>query len=75
MDINEFLSAFAEQFEDTNPEEIREDTVFHDLDEWDSLVALAVLNVSEKRFGKRISFDEMKSCVTVTDLYNLVASK
>lgn len=75
MDFYEFLSAFAEQFEDTDPEEIKEDTVFHDLDEWDSLVALAVLNVTEKKFGKRISFDEMRNCITVMDLFNLVVSK
>lgn len=75
MEFNEFLSVFADQFEDTDPQEIKEDTVFHDLDEWDSLIALAVLNMSEKRFGKRISFDEMKKCVTVMDLFNLVASK
>jgi len=75
MEFNDFLSVFADQFEDTDPQEIKEDTVFHDLDEWDSLIALAVLNMSEKRFGKRISFDEMKKCVTVMDLFNLVASK
>ena len=75
MEIYEFVTAFADQFEDTDPAEITQDTVFHDLEEWDSLIALAVLNMTEKKFGKSITFDEMKVCVTVKDLFNVIASK
>lgn len=75
MEINDFITSFAEQFEDTDPSEITKDTVFHDLDEWDSLIALAVLNMADKKYGKRVTFDEMKSCVTVEDLFNVVAAK
>lgn len=72
MELNDFIASFADQFEDTNPETITEETHFHDLDEWDSLLALAVLNMTDKKYGKKITFDEMKSCVTVKDLYNLI---
>lgn len=75
MELNDFIKRFADQFEITSPEEIRAETVFHDLDEWDSLIALAVLNMSEKIYGKRLSFDEMKMCITVEDLFNVIASK
>ncbi len=73
MEINDFIMNFADQFEDTDL--ITCETVFHDLDEWDSLVALAVLNMCEKKYGKSITFDEMKNCVTVEDLFNVVQSK
>ena len=56
MELNDYIASFADQFEDTDPEEITATTRFHDLDEWDSLVALAVLNMSEKKYGKRITF-------------------
>ena len=75
MEINDFIANFADQFEDTNPEEIKAGTEFHDLDEWDSLIALAVLNMAEKKYGKRITFDEMKACVTVENLFNVIAAK
>ena len=75
MEIKDFIVNFADQFEDTDPEEITADTQFHDLEEWDSLVALAVLNMTEKKYGKKITFDEMKKCVTVTDLFNLIDKK
>ena len=75
MELDEFVASFADQFEDTDPEEITAGTAFHDLDEWDSLIALAVLNMSEKKFGKRITFAEMKQCVTVEDLFDVVCGK
>lgn len=75
MKLNDFIANFADQFEDTDPEEITAESKFHDFDEWDSLIALAVLNMTEKKYGKKITFDEMKKCVTVTDLFNLIDKK
>lgn len=75
MELNDFIANFADQFEDTDPEEITAESKFHEFDEWDSLIALAVLNMTEKRYGKKITFDEMKKCVTVTDLFNLIDKK
>jgi len=75
MEMNNFIKIFSEQFDETDPGEINAETKFHDLDEWDSLIALAVLNMSEKKFGKKITFDEMKKCLTVEDLFNVVEAK
>ena len=75
MELKDYLANFADQFEDTDPKEITTATKFHDLDEWDSLIALAVLNMTEKKYGKKITFDEMKACVTVKDLFNVTAAK
>ena len=75
MELKEFVANFADQFEDTDPEEITAETKFHDLDEWDSLIALAVLNMTEKKMGKKITFDDMKKCVTVENLYNVIIAK
>lgn len=75
MELKDFVANFANQFEDTDPNEITADAKFHDFDEWDSLIALAVLNMTEKKYGKKITFDEMKKCVTVIDLFNLINQK
>ncbi len=53
----EFVQNFADQFEDTDPSEISATTVFHDLEEWDSLLALAALNMCEKKYGKKLTFE------------------
>lgn len=75
MEIKEFISNFADQFDDTDPGLITAETRFHDLDEWSSLIALSVLNMVNKQYGYNMTFDEMKYCVTVEDLYNLMSSK
>lgn len=74
MKLNDFIADFADQFEDTDASEIKADTQFHNLDEWDSLIALAVLNMSEKKYGKKLKFDQMKACSTVEDLFNVIES-
>lgn len=75
MELNDFIANFADQFDDTDASEITATTSFHDLEEWDSLIALAVLNMTEKKYGKMITFDEMKTCVTVENLFNIIAAK
>lgn len=75
MELKDFIEEFADQFDDTDVSEITANTSFHDLEEWDSLIALAVLNMTDKKFGKRITFDDMKKCDTVEDLFNVIAAK
>lgn len=75
MDLDEFITAFADQFDDTDPAEITADCVFHDLDEWSSLTGMGVIAMVKTKYGKSITGTEIRSCVTVEDLYNVVASK
>lgn len=75
MELNDFIVNFVDQFDDTDVSEINAGTQFHDLEEWDSLIALAVLNMTEKKYGKRITFDDMKGCDTVEDLFNVIKLK
>jgi acyl carrier protein len=75
MDKNDFLKNFADQFDETDAEELTMGTEFHELEEWSSLIALAVLNMISKKYGKTVTFDEMRACVTVEDLFNVVDLK
>lgn len=75
MELNEFLSAFADQFDDTDASEIQASTVFHDLDEWSSLTGMGVIALAKTQYGKSITGADIKSCVTVEDLFNLIKNK
>ena len=75
MDKNDFLANFAEQFEDTDPSEIQFETKFHDLEEWSSLVGMTVLAMAKVSYNKTITGEELKKCVTVEDVYNLINNK
>lgn len=75
MELKEFIENFAEQFDDTEASEIQADTEFHELDEWGSLTGMGVIAMVKTTYGKTITGKEIRECVTVEDLFNLVASK
>lgn len=75
MELKEFVEQFAEQFDDTDASEITETCAFHDLDEWSSLIGMAVIALARTQYGKSITGTELKSCVTVEDVFNLIKNK
>lgn len=75
MELQDFIKKFAEQFDETDASEIKADTLFQELDEWDSMTAMAIIAFVKTEYGKTVTGREIRSCETVKDLYNLVASK
>lgn len=75
MDELEFLKNFSKEFEITEPEEIEMNTVFRELDEWDSLLGLSIIGMIKNKYNVTITGSEIKDCKTVKDLFNLVNSR
>ena len=73
--LDEFVALFAEQFDDTDASEIQATTIFHDLDEWSSLVGLSVIAMVDEEFDIALKGDDVRNSVTVEDLYKTVCSK
>lgn len=72
MELNEFIQNFADQFDDTPASEFTKDTVFHELDEYSSLIALSIISMVDEEYGVTLSGNEMKAAVSIEDLYNTV---
>lgn len=75
MTLNEFIEAFAEEFDDTELSEFKADTEFKTLDEWSSLVALSIIAMVDDNFDKTITGADIRGSKTIEDLYNLIQSK
>lgn len=75
MNLEQFIENFAEQFDDTDASEFKADTVFHELDEYTSLIALSIIAMIDEEYDVSIKGDDMKSAVTIEDLYNIVKSR
>lgn len=73
--LDEFVELFAEQFDDTDATKIQASTVFHDLDEWSSLIGLSVIAMIDEEFDIALRGDDMKKAVTVQDLYETIKNK
>lgn len=71
--LDEFVELFAEQLDET--ENITASTEFHELDEWSSLTGLSIIAMVDDEFDVALKGDDIKSSITIEDLYNLVISK
>jgi len=75
MELKAFVADFADQFDETELDEFKPETVYRDLDEWSSLNGLAILNMIDKKYGVKITASEIKETTTIEDVFNLVKSK
>lgn len=75
MEIKDFIQNFADQFDDTEFSVFTPETVFHDLDEYSSIVALSIIAMIDEEYGVALSGNEMKTAVTILDLFETVKSK
>ena len=75
MELETFIENFADQFDDTDPSEIKAETVFKELDEWSSLIALSVIAMVDEEYEITIKGDDIRNASTVEDLFNAVKAK
>ena len=75
MELKDFIENFTAQFDDTDASEIKADTVFKELDEWSSLIALSVIAMVDEEYDITIKGDDIRNSNTVEDLFNAVKAK
>lgn len=75
MTLDEFIEAFAGEFDDTELSEFKANTEFKSLEEWSSLVALSIIAMVDDNFDKTITGADIRGSKTIEDLYNLIQSK
>jgi acyl carrier protein len=75
MILNDFIKNFASQFEETEVSEFKAETVFKQLDEWSSLIALSIIAMVDEEYNVKLKGNDIKASSTIEDLYNVVKSK
>lgn len=75
MTLDEFVKAFADEFDDTPAEEFKAETEFKALDEWSSLTALSIIAMVDDQMDKSITGADIRASKTIEDLFNLANSK
>ena len=75
MELKEFIENFAAQFDDTDASEFKAETVFKEMDEWSSLIALSVIAMIDEEYDVTIKDDDIRNSETIEDLFNVVAEK
>jgi acyl carrier protein len=75
MTLDEFVKAFAAEFDETPEELFKADTEFKTLEEWGSLTALSIISMVDENMDKTITGADIRASKTIEDLYNLANSK
>ena len=71
--VNAFVEKFLEAVDFQDPVAVNGDTLLASLPEWDSLAALGVIVMADMEYGKTLTGDDIKKCVTLGDLWRIVA--
>ena len=74
MDLKEFISNFASQFEETAMNEFSSETYFKNMKEWSSLTALSIIAMIDEEYGVAIKGNDIRKAETIEDLFNVVKS-
>lgn len=75
MELSEFVKHFSAQFEETPTDVFKPSTVFKELEEWDSLVALSIIAMVDEELDKRITGADIRNSNTIEDLHKLLQLK
>lgn len=75
MTLDEFIKAFAAEFDDTPEESFKADTRYRELEEWSSLTGLSIISMIDDTFDVGITGADLRKSVTIEELYNLIQSK
>jgi acyl carrier protein len=72
MELQEFVTKFAGQFDNTEANKFSADTEFKTLDEWSSMIALSIIAMIDDEYGITIKGNDIRASKTIEDLYNTV---
>ncbi len=75
LDINEFVDNFAGLFDETAMDAFTAETVFRDIEEWSSLMALSVIAMVDEEYGLKMTGDDIRRSKTVGDLVAVLQAK
>ncbi len=75
MNIQEFIENFVDQFDDLELADVKPESVMRDFDEWSSMIGLSLLNMADKEYGVKLTFDELRNAITVQNLFDVIQKK
>ena len=73
--MEEFIKNYYEILDETDINEIHQNTTFKDLDEWDSMTALMLIAMVDEKYEKQINGKDIEETITLEDLYTRIQSK
>ena len=75
LEMTTFIQDFEELFDEVEQGSISKDSVFRDLDEWSSLIALTLIAMADENYEIKLTGDDIRTSTTVEDIYQKIIAK
>ncbi len=75
MKLENFVSNFAEQFEESEEVSFNSTTKFKEIEEWSSLLALSIIAMIDEEYDVKVKGDDIRNSETIEDLFIKVKNK
>ena len=73
--MEKFVNCFFELLDDTDKALITSDTVFKELEEWTSILALSLIAMVDEVYDVTLDTDDIRDANTLEDLYRAIQQK
>ena len=75
MNIDTFIQQFTNLLEEPDAVQITASTLFRELDEYSSLLALTIVAMVDEEYDVAIRAEDLRKAQTIEDLFNIVKEK
>jgi len=75
MKLDIFIENFKSQFDEPENLNLSQETIFRELEEWDSIVAISVIAMVDSEYGIKLTGEDIKNSRTVNDLFLILKAK
>ena len=75
MILADFIKMFEAELADIIPGTILPETVYKQLDAWNSMQALILIAMVDAEYGVTLTAENLHDCITVSDLFSVVQNK
>ena len=75
MTIFNFLQKLSNVFDETDVSDLKPETIFRDIEEWDSLTALTLIAMVDEEYSVKLTGDDIKSSKTLNDIFEVIKNK
>jgi len=75
MQLQDFITKFEAELSDSIPGTVKPETVYKQLDSWNSMQALIFIAMVDAEYGVTLTAENLNDCITIADLFSLIQNK
>ena len=69
------MKNFADILDDTDINLLKINTIFRELDEWDSLTALSLIAMADEKYSIKLTGEDIRNSISLEDIFRIIESK